>query len=392
MKYDFDKVYDRMNSDSIKWEKQLKFGVPSGLLPFWIADTDFATIPEAVDAMRGRLEHPLFGYTFTGKRTLETVRGWYARRHGVDLPVEAYMPSLGVVTAMWFTIRAFTKPGDRVLIFTPVYDPFFAITNNQGRSLVECPLLYKDKHYDIDWALLEEQLKAGVSAMIFCNPHNPVGRVWSEADVRRIVELCKQYSVLLMSDEIHGDIGLYGNHYTSSARFADVYDRMIVYTAISKTFNMAGLESSCMIIPNAELKQAQDKAMRDAWLMGPNSLANRAIEACYTYGDEWVDQLNEYLTQNAELVIQYLGEHAPSIDVVKPEGTYLMWLDCRRLGLTSQEIVDRLVKEQGMAIGSGAGYGDNAEGFLRLNIGCPRATLQQGLEKLARFVSDLQKG
>lgn len=392
MKYDFDKVYDRMNSDSIKWEKQLKFGVPSGLLPFWIADTDFATIPEAVDAMRGRLEHPLFGYTFTGKRTLETVRGWYARRHGVDLPVEAYMPSLGVVTAMWFTIRAFTKPGDRVLIFTPVYDPFFAITNNQGRSLVECPLLYQDKHYDIDWALLEEQLKAGVSAMIFCNPHNPVGRVWSEADVRRIVELCKQYSVLLMSDEIHGDIGLYGNHYTSSARFADVYDRMIVYTAISKTFNMAGLESSCMIIPNAELKQAQDKAMRDAWLMGPNSLANRAIEACYTYGDEWVDQLNEYLTQNAELVIQYLGEHAPSIDVVKPEGTYLMWLDCRRLGLTSQEIVDRLVKEQGMAIGSGAGYGDNAEGFLRLNIGCPRATLQQGLEKLARFVSDLQKG
>lgn len=392
MKYDFDKVYDRMGSDCLKWEKQQKFGVPSGLLPFWIADTDFATLPEAVEAMRKRLEHPLFGYTFTGNRTLETVRGWYARRHGVDLPVEAFMPSLGVVTAMWFTIRAFTKPGDRILVFTPVYDPFFAIINNQERCIVDCPLHYEEKRYEIDWTLLEKQLKEGVAALIFCNPHNPVGRVWPEADVRRIVELCKQYSVLLMSDEIHGDIGLYGNHYTSSARFCDVYDRMIVYTAISKTFNMAGLESSCLLIPNQELKQAQDKAMREAWLMGPNSLANGAIEACYTYGDQWVDALNEYLTRNAELVLQYLGEHAPAIDVIKPEGTYLMWLDCRRLGLTSQELVDRLVKEQGLAIGSGAGYGDNAEGFLRLNIGCPRATLQQGLEKLAKFVSDLQKG
>lgn len=391
MKYDFDKVYDRMGSDCLKWEKQLKFGVPSGLLPFWIADTDFATLPEAVEAMRKRLEHPLFGYTFTGSRTLETVRGWYARRHQVELPVEAYMASLGVVTAMWFTIRAFTKPGDKVLVFTPVYDPFFAIINNQGRQVADCPLKYEDKRYDIDWERLEAQLKDGVSAMIFCNPHNPVGRVWTAEDVERIVRLCKEHSVLLMSDEIHGDIGLYGNRYTSAARYADVYDQMIVYTAISKTFNMAGLESSCMIIPDPKVKQAQDKSMRDLWLMGPNAMANSAIEACYTYGDQWVDELNAYLTENADLVLSYLGEHAPAIDVVKPEGTYLMWLDCRRLGLSSQEIVDRLVKEQGMAIGSGAGYGDNAEGFLRLNIGCPKATLMQGLEKLARFVSDLEK-
>ena len=391
MKYDFDKVYDRMGSDCLKWEKQLKFGVPSGLLPFWIADTDFATLPEAVEAMQKRLEHPLFGYTFTGTRTLETVRGWYARRHHVELPVEAYMPSLGVVTAMWFTIRAFTKPGDKVLVFTPVYDPFFAITNNQGRTVVDCPLKYEDKRYDIDWELLEAQLKDGVSAMIFCNPHNPVGRVWTAEDVERIVRLCKEHSVLLMSDEIHGDVVLGDHKYTSAACYADVYDKMIVYTAISKTFNMAGLESSCMIIPDPSLKQAQDKAMRDAWLMGPNSLANGAIEACYTYGDQWVDALNAYLTENARLVSDYLSEHAPAIDVVEPEGTYLMWLDCRRLGLSSQEIVDRLVKEQGMAIGSGAGYGDNAEGFLRLNIGCPKATLMQGLEKLARFVSDVEK-
>ena len=389
MNYNFDTVYDRMGSDCLKWEKQLKFGVPSGLLPFWIADTDFATLPQAVEAMEKRLEHPLFGYTFTGSRTLETVRKWYARRHQVELPIDAFMPSLGVVTAMWFSIRALTQPGDGVLVFTPVYDPFFAIIQNQGRQMVDCPLIYEDKAYRIDWELLEKQLQAGVKAMLFCNPHNPVGRVWSAEDVERIVRLCKQYSVYLLSDEIHGDVVLYGNKYTSAVRYAGIYDQMIVYTAISKTFNMAGLHSSCMMIPNRELKQTQDKSMRDAWLMGPNALANGAIEACYTYGDEWVDQQNEYLTGNAELVIRYLGERAPLIDVVKPEGTYLMWLDCRKLGLSSGEICDRLVKEQGMAMGSGAGYGDNAEGFMRLNIGCPRSTLEQGLEKIAQFANNL---
>lgn len=389
MNYNFDTVYDRMGSDCLKWEKQLKFGVPCGLLPFWIADTDFATLPQAVDAMKKRLEHPLFGYTFTCNRTLETVRGWYARRHQVELPVEAFLPSLGVVTAMWFSIRALTKPGDRVLVFTPVYDPFFAIVRNQDRQLADCPLIYDNDSYRIDWEDFEKQLSSGVKAVIFCNPHNPVGRVWKAEDVERVVRLCKEHSVYLLSDEIHGDVVLYGNHYVSAARYADIYDQMIVYTAISKTFNMAGLHSSCMMIPDPKLKQLQDKTMRDAWLMGPNALANAAIEACYTYGDEWVDQQNEYLTGNADLVISYLGEHAPKIHVVKPEGTYLMWLDCRELGLTSAEICDRLVKEQGLAMGSGAGYGDNAEGFMRFNIGCPRTTLMQGLEKIANFAKGL---
>ncbi len=391
MKYDFDQVYDRMGSDCLKWEKQNKFGVPSGLLPFWIADTDFSTLPQAVQAMEKRLEHPLFGYTFTGPRTLKTVRDWYARRHGVDLPVECYMALEGVVTVMWFSIRALTKPGDKVAVLTPVYDPFFAIIQNQGRQVINCSLRYENKRYDIDWDALEKAFQEGVSAFIFCNPHNPVGRVWSAGDVERIVRLCKQYSVYLLSDEVHGDITFFGNHYTSAAKFADIYDQMIVYTAISKTFNMAGLHSSCEIFPDPALKQLQDKTMREAWLMGPNALANAAIEACYTYGDEYVDQLNTYLEGNVNLVLDYLAQNAPTIEPVKPEGTYLMWLDCRKTGLTSQEICDRLVREQGMAMGSGAGYGSdgNAEGFMRLNIGCPRATLQKGLEKLSAFAKSV---
>ncbi len=391
MTYDFDKPYDRMGSDSIKWEKQLKFGVMSGLLPFWIADTDFATLPEAVKAMKQRLEHPLFGYTFTGNRTLETVRDWYLRRHQVELPIEAFLPSQGVVTAIWFTIRALTRPGDRVLVFTPVYDPFFAVIRNQDRVVEDCPMLYENQTYRMDWELLERQLSQGVSAMIFCNPHNPVGRVWTREEVERIVTLCKQYHVPLLSDEVHGDVVLYGNRYTSAAKFADVYDNMIVYTAISKTFNMAGLHSSCLLVPKPELKQLLDKTLREAWIMGPNAMANSAIEACYTFGDQWVDQMNDYLTGNADLVLRYLAEYAPGIRPVKPEGTYLMWLDCRALEKDSDQITACLAKEYGLAVGSGAGYGASAEGFLRLNIGCPRPLLKEGLERIARFAAE-EKG
>ena len=261
MEYNFDKVYDRMGSDSIKWEKQLKFGVPSGLTPFWIADTDFATLPQAVEAMRARLEHPIFGYTFTPEKVLEAVQGWYKRRHGVDLPVSAYAAAHGVVTSIWFSIRAFTQEGDGVLVSTPVYDPFFVVIEDQNRKKVDCPLVYEDGAYHIDWEQLDAKL-ATVKAMIFCNPHNPTGNVWTAQEVERVVQLCKKHDVWLFSDEIHGDVALYGNRCTSAAQFAAEYDKMVVYTAISKTFNMAGLESSCNIIPNPEGRFGQLHARR----------------------------------------------------------------------------------------------------------------------------------
>ena len=385
MEYNFDKVYDRMGSDSIKWEKQLKFGVPSGLTPFWIADTDFATLPQAVEAMRARLEHPIFGYTFTPEKVLEAVQGWYKRRHGVDLPVSAYATAHGVVTSIWFSIRAFTQEGDGVLVSTPVYDPFFVVIEDQNRKKVDCPLVYEDGAYHIDWEQLDAKL-ATVKAMIFCNPHNPTGNVWTAQEVERVVQLCKKHDVWLFSDEIHGDVALYGNRCTSAAQFAAEYDKMVVYTAISKTFNMAGLESSCNIIPNPDYKAALVNCMHGAWLMGPNCMANPAIAACYTYGDEWVDQMNAYLTENAEYVIHTLAEKAPAIKVVKPQGTYLMWLDFNAFGMTSKQITDELVKEYGVAVGDGSGYG-NAEGFIRFNIGCPRATLEKGVEALCRFAA-----
>lgn len=386
--YNFDQVHDRMGSDSLKWEKQLKFGQASGLVPFWIADTDFATLPEAVEAMHKRVDHALFGYSFTAEHTYKAIAGWYERRHGVKLPLSAYSTAHGVVTSMWFTIRAFTELGDKVLVLTPVYDPFFAVIGNQGREKVDCPLVYENNEYSINWADLEQKLADGVKAMIFCNPHNPTGNVWSEEEVHKIVTLCKKYDVLLMSDEIHGDVVLNGGHYTSAARFADEYDRMIAYTAISKTFNMAGLESSCNIIPNPAIKAKQEASMRDAWLMSPSCISTAAMDACYTYGDQWVDEMNAYLTESAEYVMDYLEKNVPGIKAVKPQGTYLMWLDCSGIGKSGTEVTAALVKECGVAVGDGSVYG-NAKNFIRFNIGCPRQTLQIGLEAMAKYVKSL---
>ena len=386
--YDFDQVHDRMGSDSIKWEKQLKFGQMSGLTPFWIADTDFATLPEAVQAIHNRADHSLFGYSFAAEHTYKAVAAWYARRHGLKLPVSAYSAAHGIVTSMWFTLRAFTQPGDKVLVFSPVYDPFFAIIGNQGRKKVDCPLTYENHAYSINWTDLEQKLASGVKAMIFCNPHNPTGNVWSAEEVHRMVLLCKQYDVLLMSDEAHGDVILYGGQYTSAARFAEEYDRMIVYTAISKTFNMAGLESSCNIIPNPDLKAKQEACMREAWLMSPNCIATAAIDACYTYGDQYVDELNAYLSRSADYVMDYLEKNVPGIKAVKPQGTYLMWLDCSGLGKSATEVTAALVKNYGVAVGDGSVYG-NAEHFIRFNIGCPRQTLEKGLEAMAKYVKSL---
>lgn len=388
MHYNFDIPIDRMGTASLKWEKQLKFGTKSGLLPYWIADTDFPTLPEAMDAIRARIEHPIIGYTFVEEKTLDSVRSWYQRRHNVNVGLEAYMASPGVVTTMWFSIRGLTQPGDKVMVFTPVYDPFFVAIRTQGREMVECPLLHVNNSYEIDWECVEDGFKNGVKALIFCNPHNPVGRVWTYDEVHRLVVMCEKYGVYLLSDEIHSDVTLYGHKYTSAACFADECSRLVVYTAISKTFNLAGLESSCCIIPNPEVKQKQGDAMRELWIMGFNALAAPAIEACYTYGDNYVDELNAYLTQNAELVRKTLNERAPEISVTNHEGTYLMWLDFTRMGMTSNEIVTSLAKEYGIAVGGGSVYGTGGEGFIRLNIGTAASTLKQGLDKIATFAEE----
>ena len=379
--HDFDEPINRIGTDSFKWDYE---GENGKYIPLGVADTDFKAPEEAIAAVRKRTEFGVYAYgALPQERFAASICNWYKKRYGLTVDPETIRHSQGLMTgALWMILNAYTRPGDKVLIQAPVYHTFSIVIKGAGRFVESNDLVLEDGRYEMNFEDLEKKVAdPRVRIMLICNPHNPVGRVWTEDEVRKIVELCKKYSVWLFSDEIHGDVVLYGHQYTSVARFADVYDHMLVYTAISKTFNMAGLHSSCT-------KKIQEDTLRQAWLMSPNCMANSAIEACYTYGDEWVDEQNAYLTENAEFVISYLKEHAPQIKPVKPEGTYLMWLDCSGLSMTSEEMVKILASEYKMAVGGGAGYQGNGEYFLRFNIGCPRETLEKGMEILARFVAD----
>lgn len=388
--YDFDKVVDRRGTSSIKWNFQDGFGQHDGLLPYWIADTDFATVPEIMQAIQRRCDHPIIGYSDPLPGVYDAIQGWWARHYDWKPDTSWMLLSYGVVTGIYFTLDAVVPKGGKVLVFTPVYDPFFAAVNNSGHTLVDCPLDYEDNYYTINWQRFEDELKNGVQAVVLCNPHNPIGRVWTAEEMERICALCARYDVYLLSDEIHADFGL-TRPYTTAGRFKDVYDKLVVYTAISKSFNMAGLGSSCMIIPNADLKTKIQAAYDGRWMFGPSDLAFTAMEAAYNHGDKWMEEQCEYLRGNVEMVSKFMAEHLPKVQVTRHEGTFLMWLNMTCFGKTSAEITTILAKEYGIALGDGSHYGKQADGFMRFNIGCARETLQKGLDQLAKFYADYMK-
>lgn len=380
--YDFDKAIDRRGTTSIKWNKQNAFGQKEGLLPFWIADTDFASEPEILSAIKERCNHPIIGYSEPLDSVYTAIQGWWERRHQWKPRTEWMLLSYGVVTGIYFTLKVVVPEGGKALVFTPVYDPFFAAVKNSGHTLVECPLDHEDQYYTINFERFEEELKNGVKAVVFCNPHNPIGRVWTYEEMERVAGLCIKYDVYLLSDEIHADFGM-TRPYTTAGRFQGTYGRLVVYTAISKTFNMAGLGSSCMIIPDMDLKQKISDSYDACWMFGPCDLAFTAMEAAYTHGDAWVDEQLRYLKGNVDTVNTFVKERMPKVHVTRHEGTFLMWLDMTCFGLSSGDLTKILAGEYGLALGDGSHYGKQAEGYMRLNIGCTRETLNKGLEQMA---------
>lgn len=388
--YDFDRVVDRRGTSSIKWNVQYDFGQKDGLLPFWIADTDFASEPKILEAMKKRLDHPIMGYAEPWDGVYDAVQGWWERRHGWRAEIDWMYIGSGVVTALYFNLELLVPEGEGIIVFTPVYDPFFAAVENSGHKLIECPLDHKDNYYTINLDRFEEELKKGAKAVIMCNPHNPVGRVWTEEELKKVAELCKKYDAYLFSDEVHADYAL-SRKYTTLGKFKEIHDKLIIYTAISKSFNMAGMVSSCLIIPNVEMKKRIVADFESRWMFGPCDLAFNAIEAAYTYGDTWMDEAAAYVASNAEFVREFIGENMPKVQVTKHEGTFLMWLDMSYCGLKSSEITDILAKEYGVALGDGSHYGKNADGFMRFNIGCAKETLKKGLEQLKRMYESYVK-
>lgn len=389
--YDFDKTVDRRGTSCVKWDVKDLFGLgPEGeLIPMWIADMDFPVLPQVVEAIEKRCGHPIFGYNTPTPGSLPALCGWFERRHGWKFTPEQVVCGIGVVTVLRFVIEALTAPGEQIMVFSPIYDPFYAVVNNTGRKLADLPMdVDGEGRYTVDMGKLEAALKGGVKAIILCNPHNPVGKVWTCGELDAIASLCAQYGVYVFSDEVHGDIVMEGYRYTPMGRFPQIQDRLVVFTAISKSFNLAGLHQSAVIVPDAGLRAKVDGALKGAWIMGPNALAFPAMEAAYTYGDTWVDELTAYLSGNARYVAEQCAAHMPKIRLAHHEGTFLMWLDLRCLGMSSNELTVVLGRDFGLGLGNGAHYGSQCDGFMRLNIACPRATLEKGIQRLRAFYNE----
>ena len=384
--YNFDKFVDRRGTACVKWDVRDLFGVgpDADLTPMWIADMDFAVVPEIQTALKERCDHPTFGYNTPTPGCIPALCSWYERRHNWKFTPDQVLNGIGVVTMIRFTLEALTAPGDQVAVFSPVYDPFFAQVRNSGRTLVDLPMKEQNGHYSVDLAACEQALKDGVKAVMFCNPHNPIGKVWTKDEVETIGGLCAKYGAYMLSDEVHGDMVMDCNHYNPMGMVDAIQDTLVVYTAISKTFNLAGLHQSAIIIPNAEVRAKVDAMLKGAWIMGPNLMAFTALEAAYTYGDKWVDEVVAYISDNVRYVQQQVRDFMPKVKLSHQEGTFLMWLDLRCLGMSSDELTVTLGREYGIGLGNGAHYGKQCDGFMRMNIACPRSTLEKGVAALKK--------
>ena len=379
--YDFDRTFDRHNTEVSKWDRLEKDFGRKDLIPFGIADMDFETLPEITRALTERAKHPTYGYTFPSEGYYESFIEWNRTRNHFDIKKEELITIPGVVCACSFIIYALTEKGDKVMVNTPVYDPFFKVIEQQERTLVTSSLKLEHGRYEIDFEDMEEKFKEGVKLFILCSPHNPVGRVWTMEELTRLNDLCSRYHVLVFSDEIHSDLIFPGHkHIPYQTVNQDAAGRSVTAMAPSKTFNIAGLKSSVLIIKNPELYSRVNKVVT-AFHVGVDLFGLKAFEVAYRHGAAYVDELNQYLYENAQFVAEYVAENLPAAKTYVQDGTYLMWLDFTALGLSQKELMEKVVGA-GVAPNDGSHYGIEGNGFLRINIGTQRAMLKEGLERL----------
>ncbi len=390
MIYDFDRRISRRGTDSYKWDSATRGDV----LPMWVADMDFQTAPVIVEALRRRVEHGIFGYTRVPDGYYRAVSGWFARRHGWPIDREWVIYTSGVVPALSAILKALTAPGDRVLVQTPVYNCFFSSIRNNGCETAASPLRYADNTYTIDYEDLERKAAdPKVTAMLLCNPHNPAGRVWRRDELLRIGEICLRHGVTVVSDEIHCELVFPGHRYTPFASISEAFLRhSVTCISPSKAFNIAGLQIANIICADAGLRAKIDRAINDNEVCDVNPFGVIATQAAYNEGEEWLDQLIEYLHANYRCMQEFCRERLPDFPVAVLEGTYLVWMDCRKLGLQSEELGQQLVDRAGLWLNAGTMYGAEGEGFMRWNIACPRAVLLEGLNRFADFVHAPKEG
>ena len=382
MRYDFDKVIDRSGTYSEKWK------IKDGELPMWVADMDFETAPEIKEEILKRATHGVFGYSYTPDEWYDAYISWWDRRYDYKIEKDSLLYSTGVIPTIAASIRELTDPGDKVLLLTPVYNGFFGATVKNGRIPAECALKYNEDHFEIDWDSFEEMCSdPETKLLLFCNPHNPTGNMWTREEMVRVGEICERHNVIVISDEIHCDITEPGTKYIPFASINDTNKNIsITCIAPSKTFNIAGLFSSAVSIPNKDLYKKVRQALRAGVIDEPNAFAIQATVAAYNLGEPWLEELREYIFNNKKYMSEYIAENIPQIKDVSGNSTYLSWVDVRGLGDAVEGFGPRLRKETGLWIVEGLIYGKAGIGYLRINAASPRSMVEDGMERLKQGV------
>lgn len=388
MPFDFDTVPNRRGINCFKYDFAREMGMPEDVLPLWVADMDFPTAPAVLERLHALAEHGIFGYTGVKDAYFSAVHNWYAQRFSWETQRSWLVTTPGVVFAIAIAIRAFTQKGDAILIQQPVYYPFADKVTENDRQLVVNPLVLKNGRYEMDFADMERKIvDYHVKMLLLCSPHNPVGRVWTKEELLRVGEICQKHGVLVVSDEIHADFTYAGHtHRVFASVKSEFADFTITCTAPSKTFNLAGLQNSNIFIPNRQLRHAYKKELSACGCGGTNCMGMAACQAAYEAGADWLEQLKQYLAGNLAYIRQFLREKLPDIALIEPEGTYLVWLDLRKLGLTEQQQRQLIVQDAKLWLDTGTLFGQGGEGFERINIACPRTTIKQAMQRLEHAV------
>jgi len=386
MRQSFDRIVERRRTDCLKWDGiEARYGVTGeDLLPLWVADMEFRPPEALVQALVRRAEHAVWGYPAVPEAYRQAICGWMLRRHNWTVKPEWIVSAPGVVCAVNLLIQTFTNRGDAVILQPPVYPPFFRGVEENGCRLLTNPLRYEGGRYTMDFDDLEKKLDHA-KLLILCTPHNPVGRVWTREELVRLGELCLAHEVIVISDEIHCDLVFSGHRHTVFASLGDAFaQQCAVCTSPSKTFNLAGLQPGVVVIPNPKIRHDFQRTLRACGLGEPNVFCLEAVKAAYLHGEPWLEDLLVYLEENHAFLRRYVGENIPQLRVVRAEGTFLAWVDCRATGLEPKVLEQLLLTKARLVLNQGYTFGPGGEGFIRINVACPRSMLEDGLERLAR--------
>jgi len=388
--YNFDEIIDREDTNAIKHDLLKAVFGTEDVIPMWVADMDFKTPDFIIKRLKERLEHEVLGYTFRGGSFFSSVIGWLRNQHQWEVKKDWITFSPGVVPALTMIVNAFTQPGDKVIVQSPVYFPFFTSVLNTGRQLVNNELKLKDGKYSMDFEDLKKQIDSRTKMILFCSPHNPSGRVWTKDELTELAEICLEKNILIVADEIHSDIIFNGHKHIPIASLSEEISNITISTyAPSKTFNLAGMSTSVIVSSNKKLLTTYDNYIGNFHLHMGNIFGTVALEAAYTEGNQWLIEMIKYIEENTDLVRQFAKKHTNKMDLIEPESTYLLWIDFRKLKLSDEELKKFIIKDAKLGLNHGAMFGAGGEGFQRMNVACPSSIVKQALLQLELAFSSL---